>query len=195
VDGRWSERAGNWSRESREERNESVSEGDHPGVLQLAIVASLAAKYAIDRARFPRVWAQTVAYDPDLPIRGRYLSVRLRVDADRVYGGSELPKGNPGNFWASCGIYIYTPRTAPRRKPRSHADRTARHAMEDAYRRCSCSPQRAVVVLFAGTCYRSIAAPAGRRIVGRGHGSGKGPPRPIRLAVKKGDAFTPLEIK
>jgi len=23
----------------------------------------------------------------------------------------------------------------------------------------------------------------------------KGPPRPIRLAVKKGDAFTPLEIK
>src|SRR4029077_5548758 len=43
-------------------------------VLQLAIVVSLAAKYALDRARFPRVWAQTVAYDPDLPIRGRYLS-------------------------------------------------------------------------------------------------------------------------
>src|SRR5712664_4761233 len=68
-------------------------------VLQLAIVASLAAKYAIDRARFPRVWAQTMAYDPDLPIRGRYLSVRVRVDADRVYGGAELPKGNVANFW------------------------------------------------------------------------------------------------
>src|SRR5260370_26054385 len=68
--------------------------------LQLAIVVSLAAKYAIDRARFPRVWAQTVAYDPDLPIRGRYLSVRVRVDADRVYGGSELPKGHLRNFWS-----------------------------------------------------------------------------------------------
>src|SRR5947199_6971290 len=68
-------------------------------VLQLAIVASLAAKYAIDRARFPRVWAQTVAYDPDLPIRGRYLSVRLRVDADRVYGASQPPKSIQGNFW------------------------------------------------------------------------------------------------
>src|SRR5713101_8443447 len=69
-------------------------------VLQLALVASLAAKYAIDRVRFPRVWAQTVAYDPDLPIRGRYLSVRVRVDADRVYGNSELPDGNRGNFWS-----------------------------------------------------------------------------------------------
>src|SRR5882757_4238382 len=68
--------------------------------LQLALVASLAGKYAIDRARFPRVWAQTVAYDPDLPIRGRYLSVRVRVNADRVYGGSELPKGNVANFWS-----------------------------------------------------------------------------------------------
>src|SRR5207247_10916041 len=66
--------------------------------LQLAIVASLAAKYAIDRARFPRVWAQTVAYDPDLPIRGRYLSVRLRVDADRVYGVSPLPRVIKVNF-------------------------------------------------------------------------------------------------
>jgi len=79
-------------------------------VLQLAIVASLAAKYAIDRARFPRVWAQTVAYDPDLPIRGRYLSVRLRVDADRVYGASQLPKSIQGNFWATCGMFICTPR-------------------------------------------------------------------------------------
>src|SRR5260370_8501860 len=67
-------------------------------VVQLAIVVSLGAKYAIDRGRFPRVWAQTAAYDPDLPIRGRYLSVRVRVDADRVYAGSELPKGNVANF-------------------------------------------------------------------------------------------------
>ena len=73
--------------------------------LQLAIVASLAAKYAIDRARFPRVWAQTVAYDPDLPIRGRYLSVRVRVDAHQVYGGAEPPKGSPVNSWSSARTF------------------------------------------------------------------------------------------
>src|SRR5437667_12119810 len=64
-------------------------------VLQLALVASLGAKYALDRVRLPRVWAQTVAYDPDLPIRGRYLSVRVRADAHHVYGGAAPPKGGP----------------------------------------------------------------------------------------------------
>src|SRR5258708_30530434 len=75
-------------------------EGIRLAVLQLDIVACLEAKYATDRGRFRRVWAQSVVYEPDLPIRGRYLSVRVRVDADRVYGGSELPKGNLLNFWA-----------------------------------------------------------------------------------------------
>src|SRR5260370_8186463 len=45
-------------------------------VLQLAIVASLAAKYAFDRGRFPRVWARTAAYYPPLPLPARPLSVR-----------------------------------------------------------------------------------------------------------------------
>src|SRR5713101_10211885 len=76
--------------------------------LQLAIVASLASKYTIDRARFPRVWARTAVYDPDLPIRGRYLSVQLRVDADRVYGNSEPPKGNQINSWSEQrDIYLH----------------------------------------------------------------------------------------
>src|SRR5260370_35715114 len=76
--------------------------------LQLAIVASLAAKYTIDRTRFPRVWARTAAYDPDLPIRGRYLSVQLRVDADRVYGNSEPPKSNQFNSWSEQrDIYLH----------------------------------------------------------------------------------------
>jgi len=55
------------------------------GVLQLTIVLALGAKLLIDRARYPRVWAQTIACDPDSPIRGRYLSVRLRVRGADVY--------------------------------------------------------------------------------------------------------------
>ena len=42
---------------------------------------------------------RTAVYDPDLPIRGRYLSVQLRVDGDRVYGNSEPPKNNQFNSW------------------------------------------------------------------------------------------------
>ena len=49
-------------------------------VIQLAIVSSIAAKYLYQRWRCPRVWTRTVAYDPELPMRGRYLSVQLVVD-------------------------------------------------------------------------------------------------------------------
>jgi hypothetical protein len=49
-------------------------------VVQCLIVLSLAGKYAIDRERLPRVWVNATPVDPDLPIRGRYVSLRLQVD-------------------------------------------------------------------------------------------------------------------
>jgi hypothetical protein len=50
--------------------------------LHLVIVGSLGAKLLYDRATQPRVWVRTVPYDPDLPIRGRYVSLRLQVHAE-----------------------------------------------------------------------------------------------------------------
>jgi hypothetical protein len=49
-------------------------------LIQLAIVSSVAAKYLYQRWTCPRVWTRTVAIDPELPMRGRYLSLRLTVD-------------------------------------------------------------------------------------------------------------------
>jgi hypothetical protein len=48
--------------------------------VQLALVCSIAAKYLYQRSACPRVWVRTVAYDPNLPMRGRYLGVQLPVD-------------------------------------------------------------------------------------------------------------------
>jgi hypothetical protein len=45
--------------------------------LQAALVLSLSGKLLYDRQVRPRVWVQTTPYDPNLPIRGRYLSLRL----------------------------------------------------------------------------------------------------------------------
>ena len=47
--------------------------------LHVALVASLGGKLLYDRATRPRVWARTANYDPDLPIRGRYVSLRVEV--------------------------------------------------------------------------------------------------------------------
>jgi hypothetical protein len=47
--------------------------------LHVGLVASLGAKLLYDRASLPRAWAQASPYDPDLPIRGRYVSLQLTV--------------------------------------------------------------------------------------------------------------------
>jgi hypothetical protein len=60
----------------------------HKGLLvaliHLMLVCSLGAKLLIDRATRPRVWCKTVGYDPYDPLRGRYVSVQLEVDAPTV---------------------------------------------------------------------------------------------------------------
>jgi len=62
--------------------------------LQLAIVTSIAAKYLFERWRCPRVWTRAAAFDPQLPMRGRYLSLRLTVDGCQ----STLPSAKRGIF-------------------------------------------------------------------------------------------------
>ena len=63
-------------------------------LIQLAIVSSIAAKYLYQRWTCPRVWARTVAFDPELPMRGRYLSLQLTVDGCR----STLPSARAAAF-------------------------------------------------------------------------------------------------
>lgn len=49
-------------------------------VIQLALVSSIAAKYFYQRSTCPRAWTRAAAYDPNMIMRGRYLSLRLTVD-------------------------------------------------------------------------------------------------------------------
>ena len=156
---------------------------------QLALVASLAAKYAMDRARLPRVWVQTVAYDPNLPIRGRYLSVRLRVSAKDVYGSPWNLSGEMCDVTlkARNGHLIANPADHPtglhvsRRIVNGGVPVTAliepaafflpEHAVDPSVRRAG------------EELWMEVTVPK------------TGPPRPIRLAIKRGDSFTPLAVK
>ena len=49
-------------------------------VLHCLLVLSLAGKYAWDREHLPSVWARTVPFDPNLPVRGRYVRLAVAVD-------------------------------------------------------------------------------------------------------------------
>jgi hypothetical protein len=165
------------------------------GALQVLIVLSLGAKLLVDRMRLPRVWVQTAAYDPDLPIRGRYLSVRVRVQGDRVYAGTPFPSGDRSGPWsqmrpvsltAENGQLVASPSTY---WGGSHVTRWR-------------TVQGELTVLQEPVAYfiPENAADPSRRQPGEELWievtvPKKGPPRPIRLAIKRGDSFTPLDIR
>lgn len=49
---------------------------------QCALALSLTGKLLYDRSARPRVWVKTAPYDPSLPLRGRYLALRLAPERD-----------------------------------------------------------------------------------------------------------------
>lgn len=174
----------------------SIQKGIAVAAVQLALVASLGAKYALDRARLPRVWTQTVAYDPDLPIRGRYLSLRLRVDAANVYRNTPLPKANRFSFWGDMrdvklsvenGRLVANP---------------AEHPTGLQVARWTNNQGEEVTALSEPVAFflpEHTTDPTSRR---RGEElwievtvPKKGPPRPIRLGMKRFETLTPLDLK
>jgi hypothetical protein len=52
-------------------------------LIQILIVSSLGAKLLYDRRTRPQAWFLTQRYDPNLPIRGRYLSLQVEVNDPR----------------------------------------------------------------------------------------------------------------
>jgi hypothetical protein len=61
-------------------------------LVQLLLVSGIGLKYAADRARLPSGWTQTVPFDPSLPIRGRYVRLRLQVPlSQRTPGALDEP--------------------------------------------------------------------------------------------------------
>lgn len=101
--------------------------------VQLTLVSMIGVKYAWERARCPRVWTRASQYDPNLPMRGRYLSMQLEVDGCRstldsakdaqfVRDQGGVPQG--GRFAAAVGTYF--PATLTVEKGRLLAIRIAR---------------------------------------------------------------------
>jgi hypothetical protein len=80
-------------------------------VIQWLVVSSVAGKYLWERWRCPRVWTRAAAIDPELPMRGRYLSLQLTVDGCQ----STLPSAKLATFPRDVngavkpGLYILRP--------------------------------------------------------------------------------------
>jgi hypothetical protein len=162
--------------------------------LQLAIVLSLGAKLLIDRARLPRVWARVTVYDPESPIRGRYLSLRLVVDATKVYGP---PPSDPKSLkipWIES-----RPVRLSVENGKLTADRTSggtrlyvtRWSTRDGILAVLQEP---VAFFIPEELPDPTRRPAGEELWVEVTVPEKGMPRPIQLGVKKNDVLTPLHV-
>jgi hypothetical protein len=159
--------------------------------LHVLLVCTLGAKLLYDRATRPRVWIQVATYDPDLPIRGRYLAFRLQVPMEgfssrentspytnpffpdrcdlKLLNGVLTAVANPdGEFWVSTrlvdGKQVALVNSQSLYFIPEHAE-------------VSWPQARSGVELW-------VEATVPRN----------GPPRPIRLGTKKNGVLTPLPL-
>ncbi len=63
-------------------------------LVQCLLVSSIAAKYLYERMTRPRVWVEAAQFDPNLPMRGRYLWLSPIVNACNLPHDKES-----GNRW------------------------------------------------------------------------------------------------
>jgi hypothetical protein len=158
--------------------------------LHVSIVASLGAKLFVDRATRPRVWARAAPFDPNLPIRGRY--VRLRIEADR---SADLPTRDspPGE---SLPVPIALSVKDGRLAATLDLESTKLHARLD---RRGDAPIAVVLEPVAYFIPEHVTDPSirqpGEELWVEVTLPRAGAPRPIRLGVKKDGAITPLEMR
>jgi hypothetical protein len=77
----------------------TIYKGVAVAVLHLLIVGSVGGKFLYDRVHRPRVWVKTGSVDPDLPVRGRYVALRLEVQAPWF-----AAKQNNASSWVTLAV-------------------------------------------------------------------------------------------
>ena len=165
-------------------------------VVQVGMVLSLGGKLLADRARYPRVWAESVAYDPDAIIRGRYLSLRLKVKV--VNAGDE---NSPGNFGAGRAQgYMHEVRLGVEKQELvayATAEHTGLYALRSPMRNGVEPPavlQEPMEFFIPEHAKDPSRPPAGEELWVEVTVPPKGPPRPIRLGIQKAGVLTPLNF-
>jgi hypothetical protein len=168
-------------------------------LIQVTIVCSLGAKLLYDRNTRPRAWFRAARYDPNLPIRGRYLSLRLEVKDplsaeeiekklgnDHSVAGSQAARFPGANNWGwDCGsidvrngtpIAVFDQGT-----PCSNLS-FSRHRVGDG---TILSLNEPVLFFIPDTAQDPLHLAKGEELWVLATIPRKGPPRPISLAIKK----------
>ncbi len=182
-------------------------------VVQLAIVSSIAGKYLYQRWTCPRVWTRALAYDPELVMRGRYLSLQLTVDgcgnapsgitSAGMLRNLEEPRGATEFSIDGRKVVSFPARIAVRdqrlviTKVSESGDHHAAQYVQ-ASAASSCDQMRLqdpVNFYIAEHAQSPMPVKAGQELWIEVTVPPKGPPRPLQLALKQGGAWKPLAFQ
>ena len=151
--------------------------------VQVLLVSGVGLKYAADRARLPAGWARTVPFDPSLPIRGRY--VRLRLEVPFSDAGPAIGAVARVRLVAAAGrVYAITDSLAGLE---ATVDTTggapvARLSEPIAFFISEHVPDPSIRARNE-ELWAEVTLPT------------SGPPRPIQLGVRRGGALEPLDLR
>lgn len=167
-------------------------------VIQAALVLSIAGKYLYERKTCPRVWVRTAQYDPNLPLRGRYLGLQLAVDAchlphDRDHQLSMGPQ--PATWRWNVKIVNQDGHLVPVEAGYTQGHLETYELTQWGNRACDRATLVTPVDYFIPDTARSpFPLQPGQELWVEVTVPPMGPPRPIQLATSQNGAFTPLKL-
>jgi hypothetical protein len=170
-------------------------------VIHVAIVCTLGAKLLYDRATCPRVWVKTQNYDPNLPIRGRYVALSpLFEDPNPPKIESPAEKGRQRFFPGMRYDYHAGSITVVDGKPvvtlRDDNDEEMRFSRTyDRDMKSYLTTYEPVLYFISDTVANPAMLNRGEELWVEVTIPRKGPPRPIQLALKANGVWKPLNLK
>ena len=172
-------------------------------IIQIALVLSITGKYLYQRNTCPRVWVRTAQFDPNMPMRGRYLALQLSVDScalsrdeDHHVGAIVGSKPYDPGYWqwqvvptARDGKLVAVPAGE-----RPHPE-TTQELTQWANRTCDRAVLSSPVDYYIPDTARTpFPLKPGQELWVEVTVPPMGPPRPIQLAMSENGAFTPLKL-
>lgn len=172
--------------------------------VQLLLVLSIAGKYAWERQHCPRIWTRTMQFDPEQPIRGRYLALTLRAsacglsDADALqdyaytsYTGARKPTEKS---WKVVPA-VRDGKLAPSLAGDAHPEETQQLVLRNGVP-CEAATLSGNVEYFIGEhAQQPFPLKHGEELWAEVTVPPTGPPRPLRLAISDGKNFRVLDLK
>jgi len=173
-------------------------------LIQILIVCSLGAKLLYDRHTRPQAWFKTARYDPNLPIRGRYLGLQIELEDPRTPEELENKFGKEPQYvfgWAQeCGSIVMRgdkPVVEFDGGPAWDCNNLSFMRWRPMEGQLHLRLAEPVLFFIPDTAKDPSGLPRGDELWVLATIPRKGPPRPIALGVKKAGAasIVPLDLE